>query len=155
MSKKQKRDYTKLDAAKGMMNDMFDTFLLVVELNSKKIKYCDQLFMGALYSVFYSLEKRNRQNGKESPEIDNCLDFLARFKRAGFKFSSPDGEDGSVLVDGLMAMGQGFIVKPINKRAREPEYFLAITPRAMTKTIRQAYTERLSSRVKMPQYSAG
>lgn len=155
MSKKSKKDYSKIDVAKRTMNDMFDAYLLVVELNSKKIKYCDKLFMEVLYSVFYGFQKRNKQNGEENREIDNCFDFLARFKRAGFKFSSPEGEDGSVLVDGLMAIGQGFIVKPINKRAREPEYFLAITPRVMTKAVRQAYTERLSTRVKTPQCSAG
>ena len=155
MSKKRKKDYSKIDAAKRTMNGMFDTYLLVVELNSKKIKYCDKLFMEALYSVFYSCQKRNKQNGEENKEVDNCLDFLARFKRAGFKFSTPEGEDASVLVDGLMAIGQGLLVKPINKRAREPEYFLAITPRVMSKSVRQAYTERLSTRVKTPQRSAG
>ena len=151
----KKKDYAKLDAAKGMMNDMIDTCLLVIDLNSRKIKYCDALFVSSLYSVFYFRKQQNERNGIENADVDNCFDFLARFKRAGFKFSSPDGEDASVLVDGLMAIGQGFLVKPINKRAREPEYFLAITPRAMTKTIRQAYTERLSSCVKMPQHSAG
>ena len=154
MSKKRKKDYSKIDAAKRTMNDMFDTYVLVIDLNERKIKYGDDLFFDALYRVFRSQEQNNKKDGVANPEIRKCREFLEKLKRRGFKLSSK-GEDSAVLVEGLMAMGQGFLVKPINPRKNELEYFLAITPRSMTKTIRQAYTKSLSTRVKTPQRSAG